>query len=120
MDYLKHNEKRKGSDASGTYPVVEIDDTGTRITRTEDETGEHLTLETVAAGSADLMDFETRRAVALRDRRERFEQSSIDDFLPSGGCCFSCGCDLVAELGIRAVASGKHITGCPVCHRSFL
>ena len=41
-------------------------------------------------------------------------------FMPANGVCWSCGKDMVKPLLERGMSGDEdHITGCPICHRSY-
>jgi hypothetical protein len=57
------------------------------------------------------------RDEALRLQRENCPDSM--NFLPCSGYCWSCTYDLVQHYGLEAIASGRNVTGCPICHKSY-
>ena len=51
--------------------------------------------------------------------QQRVRNGEVADFLYGSPYCFSCHSDIYSNLTEKEVKEDQ-ITGCPVCHRSFL
>lgn len=57
---------------------------------------------------------------AIKAQRDFCRSRGIPDFFPSDGVCYACKRCIFVEGGIDVKRAGEsHITGCPLCHRSY-
>jgi len=56
----------------------------------------------------------------IKNQIEYCKTKNIPFFMPHNGICFSCHRDIIPELIKNGQTGNSLITGCPLCHYSFV
>ena len=54
----------------------------------------------------------------IENQKKYCKEKGLPLFVPGDGICFSCHKQIYEKI-TEEVAATEHITGCPICHRTY-